>query len=75
MQHSNGSSTAPTGTAQATALLKFADVRDMLAVSRSGLYKMLRERRIPYKRIGIEYRFDRLELQAWLDKRSVKSRV
>ena len=70
MQQHNTSSTAP-----ATALVKFAEMREHLGVSRSGLYKMIRERRIPYKKVGVEYRFDREEIKAWLDRRSVKARV
>lgn len=57
------------------ALVKFAEMRQHLGVSRSGLYKMIRERRIPYKKVGVEYRFDREEIKAWLDRRSVKARV
>lgn len=57
------------------ALVKFAQMREHLGVSRSGLYKMIRERRIPYKKVGVEYRFDREEIKAWLDRRSVKARV
>lgn len=59
----------------APALVKFAEMRQHLGVSRSGLYKMIRERRIPYKKVGVEYRFDRDEIKAWLDRRSVKARV
>lgn len=57
------------------ALVKFAEMRQHLGISRSGLYKMIRERRIPYKKVGVEYRFDREEIKAWLDRRNVKARV
>lgn len=73
MQHSNGN-TSSTSTAGGT-LLKFAEMRKQLGISRSGLYKMLWERRIPYKKIGVEYRFDQNEINAWLDRRSVKARI
>lgn len=63
------------GSTTSTALVKFAAMREHLGVSRSGLYKMIRERRIPYKKVGVEYRFDREEIKAWLDRRSVKARV
>ncbi len=77
MQHSNTSSKFGDGNTAAGSgsLLKFAEMRKQLGISRSGLYKMLWERRIPYKKIGVEYRFDQAEINAWLDRRSVKARI
>ncbi len=72
MQQHSTNSTAAGSTG---ALLKFAEMRKQLGISRSGLYKMLWERRIPYKKIGVEYRFDQNEINAWLDRRSVKARI
>lgn len=34
--------------------------------SQSALYKHIRERNLPYCRIGRHYRFDRRELDAWV---------
>lgn len=34
--------------------------------SQSSLYKLIRERRLPFCRVGRHYRFDRRELDAWV---------
>jgi excisionase family DNA binding protein len=34
--------------------------------SQASLYRLIRERRLPFCRVGRHYRFDRRELDAWV---------
>jgi excisionase family DNA binding protein len=47
-------------------ILTDADVRELLGVSRTTLWRMRQKANLPYGRIGREYRYQKSEILAWL---------
>ncbi len=41
--------------------------------STNALYRLIREWGLPYGRMGREYRFNRRQLDAWVERRSIES--
>lgn len=57
-------------------LLQPTEVADMVGVKIETIYKWTREGKIPYKRVGkMTIRFDRAEVQEWLDKKTVREKA
>jgi excisionase family DNA binding protein len=54
-------------------LLTFKQAAALLGLPENSLRRYIRERKIPYLRIGKLIRFDPVELQAWLDSRRVRA--
>lgn len=50
-----------------------ARAAEELSISEGHLRRLVREKRIPFCRIGTSVRFRPSELQAWLNERSVQS--
>ncbi len=51
---------------------KIMDVKELAAylkISVDGVYAMVRERKIPYYKVGRRVRFDLVEINAWLEQR------
>jgi excisionase family DNA binding protein len=56
---------------------RFLDVKEAaeyLGLATSTLYTMVSQRRIPYIKMGRRTKFDRLELDKWIARHSVKVR-
>lgn len=53
-------------------MMTIAETADFLQVSRSTLYRMLKQRKIPALRIFSTWRFDRRELARWMADISTK---
>lgn len=47
-------------------LLTLNELARLFGVTRGTVHKYVKERRIPYRRIGIQYRFDPRVVAAWL---------
>lgn len=51
--------------ARAPQLLTVAEVAAMLRLTPKGIYRMVSERRIPFRRAGAQLLFDVAEIDAW----------
>lgn len=47
-------------------ILNIEQASRILGISTTTLYKMVREKKIPHKRINTQIRFSRIELGKWL---------
>lgn len=55
-------------------LLNIKEVADYTGLSPHTLYTMVSQRRIPFVKLGRLTKFDRHELDRWIDSKSVKVR-
>lgn len=53
---------------QADAVLTINELADYLKISKSTLYKLVREGRIPSRKIGRHWRFRKNAIDLWLEK-------
>lgn len=53
-------------------LMTFKDLKEYLQMGRTSLYKMIRNREIPFYLIGKEYRFKAEEIDAWMEARKME---
>lgn len=56
-----------------TRLLTKKDVADLLQYSTDGINRLMRNRRIPYIKIGKTVRFKKDDIENWIDKRKIKT--
>jgi excisionase family DNA binding protein len=54
-------------------MMNVDDLSKMMKVSRIWIYKLCREKRIPWYRIESCIRFDPQEIQEWLEERKVEA--
>jgi excisionase family DNA binding protein len=51
--------------------LTTVEVAEFLRVHRSTIYRLLRQRQIPFLKIGSDYRFHRSSIEKWMADRQV----
>ena len=55
-------------------LLDIEEVADYTGLSVHTLYTMVSQRRVPYVKMGSRTKFDRYEIDRWIDSHAVKPR-
>lgn len=57
------------------ALMTVSDVAEILAVSKSMVYKLVEEREIPFVKIGKILRFKREDVEAWIESQRIEAQA
>jgi excisionase family DNA binding protein len=67
-----GPSKSPDETAQPGGVLTIQELAEYLKISRSTLYKLAQEGKVPGQKVGKHWRFHRGAVDAWLKNRESK---
>ena len=52
-----------------TPMLTILEVADLLRVHRCTIYRLIKERKLPHFRVGVDFRFDGRQILAWMEAR------
>ena len=52
------------------AIMTVKDLADFLRIHQSTVYRMAKAGKIPFFRVGFDYRFNRVTIQKWMEKQS-----
>lgn len=55
-------------------LMNFNDVKEYLNVSRATMYRLIHDKRVPFFKVGIRWRFRKEKVDKWIKKKKIASK-